>query len=311
MEYLWLTLGFGILLFAGKLLVQGSVVIADSFKVSKLVIGLTVVSMGTSAPEMFVSALAAYKGDFDVTVGNVVGSNLANIGLVLSITVLIFPMLVKRATVTINTPFMLLVSGLLYLFVLNGSVSFVEGAAMFIILGFYVFLLIRYSRKNPIASIEDVPEQSLPIWRAIIYIVLATVGLAFGADLLIVNAKIVALSWGVSERVVSITVLAFGTSLPELATSAIAAFRKEMDISVGNIVGSNIFNILAVLGVSSMVKAVEVNESFIQFDIPSMLIISGLLFLFILPANNSKLTRWKGLVLLASYTAYVIALFLR
>lgn len=306
MEYLFLILGFILLLVSGNYLVQGSVGLANHFKLSKLVIGVTVVSFGTSAPEMFVSVLANVKNHPEVAFGNIIGSNIANIALVLAITAIIFPILVKKASVKIDAPFMLVISALLYLFMLNGNISVFEGIAFLIVLSSYLFFIINHSRKQGIETVEGEDlDLEMPLWKALVFVLLAACGLALGSDLLVENATIIFTSFGVSERVIAITVIAFGTSLPELATSVVAAFKKEMDISIGNIIGSNIFNILAVLGVSAVVRPMAVKEQFIQVDIFWMLGISVLLFLFILPFKGGKLSRLKGVVLFSVYCVYI------
>jgi cation:H+ antiporter len=309
MEYIFLILGFFILLFSGKYLVKGSVALADHFRVSKLVIGVTVVSFGTSAPELFVSLRANLIGSPDIAVGNVMGSNIANIGLVLALTALVFPIPVRKNSVKIDAPFMLVISAFLYILIKDQNLGRLEGVLFLLILTAYVLFLIFKSRKED--EIEEVDlDGQLKLSVAFIIILLSAAGLAWGSHLLVENARVIAAQIGISERVISITVIAFGTSLPELVTSLIAAFKKEMDISIGNIIGSNIFNILAVLGVVSSVKPLAVEKSFISFDIFWMLGISSLLFVFILPFKGGKLTRIKGLVMFVIFLVYYYFLFL-
>ncbi len=305
MEYLLLFIGFILLLLSGKYLVAGSVTLANYFKISKLVIGVTVVSFGTSAPELFVSLLANLSGHPEVSLGNVIGSNIANIALVLALTAIIFPIPVKKASVKLDAPVMLFVSLLLLLFMHTKFVlSRGEGFLFIVLLASYIVYLIYQSRNGNANEDEDLSSE-MPIWKAVILILLATGGLAIGSNLLVKNASLIATRFGVSERIIAITVIAFGTSLPELATSVIAAFKKEMDISIGNIIGSNIFNILAVLGITSAVKSMPVAQNFVKVDIIWMLAISLLLFLFILPFKGGKLTRLKGVVLFAVYCVYI------
>jgi cation:H+ antiporter len=308
MEYFLLLCGFVLLLLGGHYLVRGSVSLANHFKISKLVIGVTVVSFGTSAPELFVSTRAAISGSADFALGNVVGSNIANVALVLALTAIIFPIPVKRDSVKIDAPFMLIISGLLLVFMLDLYISFFEGLVFVILLVFYLIFIITHSRKRVDPSELSVEDDGIALWIAVVMILFSVVGLAGGAYLLVENAKIIAYKFGVSERVIAITIVAFGTSLPELATSAIAAFKKEMDISIGNIIGSNIFNILAVLGVVSIIKPLKVDQKFLDVDIYWMLGISALLFLFILPFKGGKLTRIKGALLAATYIAYIFFL---
>lgn len=309
MEYLLLLLGFVLLLFGGKFLVKGGVALADRFNVSPLVIGLTVVSLGTSAPELFVSAVAAIKGHPEVAIGNVIGSNIANITLVLALTAIIIPIPVKSNSVKIDAPFMLVVTLLLWGFIFNQQLLRWEGIVFLALITMYTFGLLRFS-KNKI-QVENNTTQRIKagLGKTIIMLVIAYVGLAFGSDLLVDNASIIAQNFGVSERVIAITIVAFGTSLPELTTSLLAAIKGEMDISIGNIIGSNIFNILVVLGITGVIKPISIDVRFLQFDIFWMFGTSLFLFLFILPFKGGKLTRIKGIVLFVSYCVYVYLLY--
>lgn len=310
MEYLLLLVGFLLLLSSGKYLVRGSVALADHYKVSKLVIGVTVVSFGTSAPEMFVSSIAAYTNRPEVAIGNVIGSNIANIALVLALTSIIFPIPVRKNSTKIDAPFMIIISLMMYLLMLNLRLGRMEGFIFLGLLISYIIFVIRKSRRED--EIDDVDlEGNLSKTVSIVMILLSTLGLAIGSDLLVDNAEKIALRMGISQRVIAITLLAFGTSLPELTTSVVAAFKKEMDISIGNIIGSNIFNILAVLGVASIVNPLEIAKEFIGFDIFWMLGISVLLFLFILPFKGGKLTRIKGVILFLAYLIYLYFLILK
>ena len=309
MEYVYLIAGFVLLLFSGKYLVKAGVALANQFNVSSLVVGITVVSFGTSAPELFVSIIAAINNHPEVAMGNIIGSNIANIALVLGITAIIFPMPVKSATVKVNAPFMIIVSLLLWLMMSNRILGRIEGTILATLLILFTVGLIHFSRNRQSKIAEEKNIEKTSIGRIIFLLILATAGLAFGSDLLVTNASILAGRLGISERVIAITVIALGTSLPELATSVIAAFKKEMDISIGNIIGSNIFNILSVLGITSLVKPIPVSEGFLSFDIFWMVGISVLLFLFILPFKGGILNRPKAFVLFAGYCIYVYMLY--
>lgn len=309
MEYVYLIIGFVLLLFGGKYLVKSGVALATRFNMSPLVVGLTVVSFGTSAPELFVSVESAIRNSPEFAIGNVIGSNIANIALVLAITALIFPMPVKSASVKIDAPFMIIISILLWVLMLNGILGTSEGIILIALLIIYTVGLIHYSRKKQqhISNPENI--EKIGTGKTIFLLVFAIAALAIGSELLVKNARIIALTFGISERVIGITVLALGTSLPELATSAIAAFKKEMDISIGNVIGSNIFNILSVLGITSVVKSIPVSSDFLSFDIFWMLGASLLLFFFILPFKGGVLSRPKAFVLLAGYCIYVYLLY--
>lgn len=311
MDYLYLFLGFGILLYSGDLLVKGGVALSSHFKISTLVVGVTVVSFGTSAPELFVSLDAALHGSPDIAMGNVIGSNIANIALVLGFTAILMPLPVRSNSIIFDWPFMMGSSLLLYLFVLNQHLETFEGICLVVILiGFMVWTIWKSRTENRGATIEF-KDAKHSVLVAILLIVAASVGLYYGANLLVGSAKNIALDFGVSERVVGLTLVAFGTSVPELATSAVAAYKKEMDISVGNIIGSNIFNICGVLGVTSIIKNIFISQDLINFDLLIMLGISLLLFLLILPVHHGKLQRWKGFLLLSVYVIYIFTVFVK
>lgn len=306
MDYLYLILGFVILLSSGDLLVKGGVALSSHFKIPTLVVGVTVISFGTSAPELFVSLGAALSGSPDIAIGNVVGSNVSNIALVLGFTAILLPLPVKSNTLKFDWPVMMGASLLFFAFAQNNLIETWEGISFLLLLiGFMVFTVLK-SRNNNEEEFKK-PKQS--ILMAFGLIILASIGLYFGADLLVGAAKNIALGYGVSERVIGLTLVAFGTSVPELATSAIAALKKEMDISVGNIIGSNIFNIFGVLGVTSIVKNIFVSDTVLNFDLIWMLAISFLLFLLLLPLKTAKLHRWKGFILIIVYALYVFFIF--
>ena len=304
MAYIQLVAGFVILILSGKYLVRGGADLARKLNVSKLVIGITIISFGTSAPELFVSIIAANNGHPGLAVGNVIGSNIANIALVLAITAIIIPMPVKAITVRFNMPFMLAITALFYIAIADGVLTYDEGLSGVVLLAVYIAVSYFLGRKYNTDEV-DASQKGLHWAVALLFIALSSLGLAYGSDLLVKGASEIAAYWGVNERIIAITVVAFGTSLPELVTSVIAALQKEMDISVGNIVGSNIFNILAVLGITGIIQEVKIEESFINIDILWVLAISLLLFLFILPFKGGTITRWKGVILMAAYAAYL------
>ena len=307
--YLLLFAGLALLFVSGKFLVDSSVAISRRLKIPRMIIGLTVVAFGTSAPELFVSLQAAFSGFPEIAMGNVVGSNISNILLVLAITALIFPIPVPKSSVKRDWPIMMAVSVLLYIFAMNGWISRLEGAIFVSLLGLYILFSVIHSR-----GAEHIVEQEADLghmkwWVAGIIFLISVVGLAFGADLLVENAALVAEKMGMSKRVVSITMVAVGTSIPEVATSVIAALKKETDISVGNIIGSNIMNILSVLGFTSLVSPISVSTEIAGFDIPWMLGISLLLLLLMLPASRSRITRWEGSFMIVIYLLYIYLLF--
>ncbi|MBN1951823.1 MAG: calcium/sodium antiporter [Bacteroidales bacterium] len=308
MEYLLLAAGLTLLLIGGKILVQGGVALARRFSIPPLVIGLTIVSFGTSAPELFVSVVAGIRGQDAVAIGNVIGSNIANIALVLAITAIIFPIPVRSSSVKVDGPFMIAVSLLLVFFMLDMKISRVEGIIFLCLILGYTFWHFRFSKKQDQVP-DEINAKPMALWLIILSLAGAIIGLAFGSDLLVKNASEIAREWNVDERVIAITMVAFGTSLPELVTSVIAAFQKEMDISIGNIIGSNIFNILVVLGVAGLINPLSVDKGFLTSDIYWMLGTAVLLFVYILPFKGGKLSRLKGLSLFVIYCVYVYVLY--
>jgi cation:H+ antiporter len=308
MEWLLILGGLALLIASGELLVKGAVGLALKFKISVLVIGMTVVSFGTSAPELFVSIKAALSGYPDISLGNVIGSNIANISLILGITTIIFPIIVSKDTLSIDWPMMILSSVLLSFFMYNREIGFIEGMILFLLLVSFISWLIFKSRKaNKKSAVEnDVfleEEGHVSIWKSMAFVLMGCVGLIFGGQWLLDGAVSFSIKMGVSERVIAITVIAFGTSVPELITSAVAAFRKETDISIGNLIGSNVFNTLGILGITGMVKEIPVSEKIMYFDMPWMLFIS--VMIFPLMFFGRKIGRVKGISLLLFYISYI------
>ncbi|MFT7155771.1 MAG: cation:H+ antiporter [Parvicella sp.] len=306
MEYMWLVLGLLVLIIGGESLVKGAVGLSTAMKISPMVIGLTVVSFGTSAPELLVSIQSAMNGSPGIAIGNVVGSNIANLALVLGVTVLIFPLIAERQTKVFDYPVMLIASIMFYLFALNGVLSLWEGIIFILILLSFTSYLIITSRKKEKKRIEesDVEEENpLPLSRSVMFLLFGLVGLYFGSEWFVSGAKDIAAAYGLSDSVIGVTVVAIGTSAPELVASIVAAMRHQSDMSVGNLVGSNIFNVFAVLGVTSIVTPVDVDQSILNFDMYWMLGISALLIPILY--FGSKVGRLKGVILLTSYILYI------
>ncbi len=328
--YLELIGGFVLLLFWGNYLVDGGVAIAKKFKLSSLVIGLTIVAFGTSAPELLVSLDAAVKGSSGIAIGNVIGSNTINIGFILGLTACICPIAVKKKSVAIDGLVMIVVSILLGIFSFTGNgLSHAEGIILFI--GIVLFTVIsiyfgRVSGEND--HNQELSEKQMPFLLAVIVVVASCIGLSFGADLLVDGATGIAHMFDISEKVIGLTIVALGTSLPELAASLAAALKKEMDISIGNIIGSNIFNILCVLGISSSIHPIEFDFVYYVNDFTLMIAFSVLLMLLIMPwknnlklfkqtkslksftnYNNGVLGRISGAILFICYIVYTVMLF--
>lgn len=304
MSYLFLIIGFVILVFGGDLLVKSAVSITKKMNVSPLLIGVTVVSFGTSFPELLVSLQAAIDGNSGIAIGNVVGSNIANIGLVFGVTVLISPMMIDRKKYIFSWLSMLLSALLFIWFSVDLIISFYEGLCLIFLLIAFILFSIKFNKSEPV-EVESDEISSMPL--ILLYFVLGSIGLYFGADLLVQNAVIIAKNWGVSELVIGATVIALGTSLPELATSSLAAIRGHNTISIGNLIGSNIFNVFAVVGITSVVKSIKVDASVLLFDFPVMLGLTLFLGVILL---GSKISRLIGFGLLAIYLSYIIYSFL-
>lgn len=328
LTYLYLIAGLLLLIAGGNYLVKGGVAVAKRFKVPTLIIGMTIVAFGTSSPEFIVSLQSALQGHPEISIGNVVGSNIANIGLILGITALILPMAVNRTSVKIDVPFLIFCSLLFFTLAQDNLITRGEGLIFVILLVLFTLLSIYKGKKeNPTETPteepvkEDAPkEKELNMIGAIIMIIASCAALTFGANLLIDSAVSIAKDFGVSERVISVTLVAFGTSVPELATSIMAAIRKENDIAIGNVVGSNIFNILFVIGCSALITPIE-NFDFtaFSFDFYWMIIFTAILALTVIPFERiakkikdektySILTRFEGFSMIAAYIVYVILL---
>ncbi len=304
-------LGLILLYFGGELLVKGSVAFSLRIRISTLVVGMTVVSFATSAPELFVSLQAVFAGSNDIAFGNVVGSNIANIALVLGITASIFRVTISNQTVNINYPFLLFVSlffGLvLYFF---GGIPRLLGLLFIVFLMFFIIYLIKKSREQNLKhSIEDSLLQEInksSVFRELSFLFLGVLLLKYGADFLVDSSISIAKIFDISERVIAVTVVAIGTSIPELATSIIAAIKKEDNLAVGNLIGSNIFNILAVLGIVASIKEIRILDSAIlTFDYVWMIGITFLLGAFIYLFSKSKISRFEGLTLVILYCIYI------
>lgn len=306
MVYAQFLLGLVILIFSGKYLVQGGVSIAKFFKISPLIIGMTVVAFGTSAPELIVSINAAVSGNPEIAFGNVIGSNIANIALVLALTAVLIPIPVNRNSLVYDWPMMGFLFLLLYFFILDDFLNLYEGVILFGLLLLYIVFIFKKAGNDDNAVLDEVNNSKTIGWGlAVLMIALSSVGLAVGADFLVSSASEIALNWGVSQRVISLSIVAFGTSLPELTASIMAALKKQTDISVGNIIGSNIFNISVVLGITSMISPIPIDHASFNLDIMFMIFVAILLLLFIYPFKTVYLNRVEGALLFVSYIAYM------
>ncbi len=306
----WLLSGLGlmILLLAGDSLVKGAVNLSLRLGVPALIVSLTIVAFGTSAPELLISIQAILDNAPGLALGNVVGSNTANILLVLGIPALLATMHTSECETRKTYIFMIVAS---FLFIALATRGVFDGLSGFILLGALAFVLgdafrDAHRHRNADRDEEEEPEgadPSLPIWRIMVFLVLGLVGLPLGADLLVDNATILAQQYGVSDTVIGLTLVAVGTSLPELATTVMAAIRRQADVALGNVIGSNMFNLLAIIGISSFVGTIPVDPEFLQFDLWVMLGASVLLLPFVFLGWN--ITRTWGVVLSALYLLYL------
>ena len=302
-----LLIGLAVLIIGGDYLVKGASSIALRLKLSPLVIGLTVVSFGTSIPELLVSIRSALAGSPDLAMGNVIGSNICNLALILGISAIISPIYVQKNSLTIDWPMTMGSSLLLYLLVREGYVDSYEGVLFVCILVVYLVFIIRKSRKDIKLARELENEFELPktphtFLKDLSYIVLGSAGLYFGAEWFVGSAQDFARLLKVDERVIGITVVAIGTSLPELITSAVASFKKETDLALGNLMGSNLFNILSILGITSIIKEIKVDDVIIHKDMVWMLGVT----LVVLPLmlTRRQVSRTDGVILLLIYIYY-------
>ena len=302
MEYVLIVSGVLLLFGGGELLVRYASVLGRRAGMSPLLVGLTIVSFGTSAPELAATMSAALIGATDMAFGNVVGSNIANVGLVLGLVALLAPITSNRRIVRFDAPVMLAICLLVGVLALDGVLGVQDGALMCVtLLGFLILLF----RTDAVPD-EDLEEDSTSFALVFVGIVAGLAGLVFGADLLVEGAVTVARAFDVSERVIGLTLMAVGTSLPELASSLVAAYRGEVDLLVGNVVGSNIFNVLVVLGFTSLINPIPIDVDVVSPDLIVMLAFA--LSLWVGLSLRRRLFRLEGLVLLSCYFGYISTL---
>lgn len=311
-DFLKLFGGFVYLLMGGDLLVRGSLGLARESKIPPMVVGLTVVAMGTSAPELMVSSFSALSGYPGIAIGNVVGSNIANVLLVIGVPVLIHPIACNQDGLGKQTSLMIGVSLLFIALCVFEPINFWAGLLLVFILACFLIATTRGAAVMP--GLEDAEEElervlGMPGSKANItlFIVLGIIALPLGADLVVEGAAGLAATWGVSEAVIGLSLIALATSLPELSTTVVAALHKSSDVAIGNVVGSNLFNILAILGITAMLVPIPVEPSFLQFDLWVMFGVSVLLWIFVLA--KATIGRLWGLLFLAGYASYMVAIY--
>lgn len=311
MDILWnllmLALGFVLLVKGADWFVDGAAGIANKFKIPQLIIGLTIVAMGTSAPEAAVSISAALKGSAEITIGNIVGSNILNILIILGLTAVITPVAVAKSTIRVDIPFMLAISILLLVQGLDGSVTLLDGIVLLVVFAGYLTYLVINARKNP-EQLEEERIKNQSIWMCLLWTAVGLVAIILGSNFSVDAASNIARILGLSERFIGLTIVALGTSLPELVTSVMAARKGNADIAIGNIVGSNIFNILFVVGLSSVIVSVPFASAFI---VDMIVAIGAGVLLWIFSLHKKKLIPIHGVVFLLAYAGYFAYLMMK
>ena len=308
LELFLLVLGFTMLVKGADWFVEGASGLAEKFGIPQLVIGLTIVAMGTSMPEAAVSIAAALKGSADITIGNVLGSNILNVLIILGLTAVVTKVAVGESTIKYEIPFVILISiVLMVLGMTGGEISLVEGIVLWIFFLAYMFYLLKMAlnNKNGNNGSEEEQEEDKPLWKLLIGIVIGAVLIVWGSDISVDAASEIARMFGLSERLIGLTIVALGTSLPELVTSVAAATKGKADIAIGNIVGSNIFNILFVVGTTALVTPVAFAANFMVDGIVSA-VAAGLLLICVF--KKKHLDRKDGVIFLLGYAAYFVYL---
>lgn len=305
LQLLLLVLGFVMLVKGADWFVDGASGIAAKFRIPQIIIGLTIVAMGTSAPEAAVSITAALGGSADITVGNIVGSNILNVLVILGLASVIVPIAVGKSTIKVDAPFMIAISAIFLLLGWDGSITRIDGLILCALFAAYIGYMI-YEALHSNEEGEEIKD--MKGWQLLLYTVGGLALVVLGADVAVDAATELALIFGMSERFIGLTIVALGTSLPELCTSVVAARKGNADIAIGNIVGSNIFNILFVVGLSSMIVDVPFAAN---FRIDMLVAIAAALFLWVAPMGSKKLVRWHGAVMLLGYAGYFVYLLMQ
>ena len=308
-----LILSIVILYVSGEIIIKSSVFIANTLRIPTLIIGLTIVSLATSLPEIFVSIEALLEGSSNIALGNVFGSNIANLSLVMAILAILSNLNITKQTFKIDYPFLLIISlSLGFVMFFSVAINFWTGTLFLIILIIYLIYIIniRYDSEsldtNKLKDIESY-KNKFQIIKNISILLFGVFVLKSGADMLVKNTIDIASYFGISDRVIAVTIVAFGTSVPELVTSIIASFKKQQGLAIGNLIGSNIFNILAVIGISSVIKEIKITDKeIIYYDYLYMLFVTFLLGLFIYISRNKVISKHHGYILLTAYVTYIV-----
>ncbi|MBQ7204782.1 MAG: calcium/sodium antiporter [Muribaculaceae bacterium] len=324
MDYLFLVVGLGLLLLAANYLVDSSVAIAQRAKISNFIIGLTIVGIGTSAPELFVSISSALSNSGDIAMGNVIGSNIANVLLILGVTAMIYPFAIERLQRRRDIPFLILATIFVSIIasdsivpgIKENTLNRLDGIVLLILFVGYMGWTVVQKGKDPKKAMEEADEEATSsltgkhpvlLWGIAI---VSLVALIFGGNMFLDSAKSLAKAWGISDAVIAITIVAVGTSLPELVTAVIAASKKNPQLALGNVIGSNLFNLMFILGTASAVKPMTfVNINFVDYGV--MLLAAVMLFMVVLTFKKDKMDRVEGVIFFLCYVAYTIYLLLR
>ena len=315
LSIIFIIIGFALLIKGADFLVDGASNVAKKFHIPEIIIGLTIVSMGTSMPELFVSATSALNGSADMAIGNIVGSNICNLLLILGLSAFIKPVIFQRETRLIEIPICLIVTIIFIIFCnTDGTISKVEGIILIVLfLLFIIYTIIMSKKGNKFDGTEEsneltVQDKPISITKNILFIIIGIIGLKIGGDLTVDNATNIARMFNVSEKIIGLTILAVGTSLPELVTSVTAAIKGNSDIAIGNIVGSNIFNILFIIGVSAIITPLAYNFT---YNIQMVILIAATIILALFPAipPKNEMSRMNGLIYFILYLVYLAILF--
>lgn len=307
-EVIFLVLGLVLLVVGSDLLLRSSVDLSLKYNVSKLVIGLTIVSFATSAPELLISVSSVLKDSSDIAISNVIGSNIANIGMVFSIALLFVTIKIKKENIKYDFPWLIIVSLLFIWFLQDSQIDRFEGLVFSSVLVLFIIFSFKV-RANENEDLDDLSTSNMSLSKIFIFLALSSILLYSGSELFVESSIFFANYFGVSERVIGLTMVAMGTSLPELATTLVAIYKKELDISIGNIIGSNIFNILAVIGITSIIRTLSIKSSeILSFDIYVMFAFSAVLGVFFFLPRKYKMYSIHGLFLLSAFLLYYFTL---
>ena len=304
LNILFIVIGIVLVLWGADRLTDGAVAVAEKMKMPQIVIGLTIVAMGTSMPEFCVSLISALKGTSDLAVGNIVGSNIFNTLLIVGVSALVAPMSIMKTTVRKDIPFALVASALLLIMCLDGDISRIDAAILFVMFLIFMYITLRGAKVQG-TDLEEKEKKPMATWLSVVWILVGLACLIGGSNLFVDGATAVATKLGVSEAVIGLTIVAGGTSLPELATSVVSARKGNSGIAIGNVLGSNVFNILAILGLTGVISPMTL-KGITMTDL-SMLVIS-IILIWLFSFTKYKIERWEGAILTAVFVGYIYSL---